>query len=114
MYSERDEVTEELFEPLLQSYQQGLEEEMRGSEFIFDSDNYIHHHFQKISLNRGGSYIECPEWLKNKKATINTKNNDDKCLQYASNVALDYQKKKKIKKEYQKSSILLISIIGKE
>ena len=43
MYSEWDEVTEELFEPLLQSYQQGLEEEMRGSEFIFDSDNYIHH-----------------------------------------------------------------------
>ena len=55
----------------------------------------MHHHFQKISLNRGGSYIECPEWLKNKKATINTKNNDDKCLQYASTVALDYKKKKK-------------------
>ena len=85
---------------------------MRGSEFIFDNDNYMQHHFQKISLHRGGSYIECPEWLKNKKATINTKNNDDKCLQYASTVALDYRKK--IKKEYQKSSILLISIIGKE
>ena len=98
MYSEWDEVTEELFEPLLQSYQQGLEEEMRGSEFIFDNDNYMQHHFQKISLHRGGSYIECPEWLKNKKATINTKNNDDKCLQYASNVALDYKKKKKSRK----------------
>ena len=113
MYSEWDEVTEELFESLLQSYQQELEEEMRGNEFIFDSDNFMHHHFQKISLNRGGSYIECPEWLKNKKPTINTKNNDDKCLQYASPVALDYKKKKKIKKEYQRSSIILISIIGK-
>ena len=78
---------------------------MRGSEFIFDSDNYMHHHFQKMSLNRGGSYIECPEWLKNKKATINTKNNDDKCLQYASTVALDYKKKKKKKNQGKISKI---------
>ena len=32
-----------------------------------------------------------PEWLKNKKATINPKNNEDKCFQYALTVALDYQ-----------------------
>ena len=30
-----DEVIEELFESLLQRYQNGLEESMRGSEFIF-------------------------------------------------------------------------------
>ena len=45
-----------------------------------------------ISLSRGGSYINSPHWLKNKKATINLKNNDDKCFQYASTVALNYQK----------------------
>ena len=33
-----------------------------------------------------------PKWLKNKKATINPKNNDDKCFQYAVTVALNYQK----------------------
>ena len=27
------------------------------------------------------SYIDSPKWLKNKKATINPKNNDDKCFQ---------------------------------
>ena len=32
-----------------------------------------------------------PEWLKNKKATINPKNNEDKCFQYALTVALDCQ-----------------------
>ena len=32
---ETDEVIEELFESLLQKYQNGLEESMRGSEFIF-------------------------------------------------------------------------------
>ena len=32
---------------------------------------------------------------KNKKATINPKNNDDKCFQYALTVALNYEKIKK-------------------
>ena len=39
MSSETDETTEELFESLLQRYQEGLEESMRGSEFVFDSVN---------------------------------------------------------------------------
>ena len=45
-----------------------------------------------ISLNRGGSYIDSPKWLKNKKTTINLKNKDDKCFQYALTVALNYEK----------------------
>ena len=48
----------------------------------------------KVSLNRGESYIDSPKWL-NKKATINPKNNDDKCFQYALTVALNYEKIKK-------------------
>ena len=31
------------------------------------------------------------KWIKNKKATIKPKNNDDKCFQYALTVALNYQ-----------------------
>ena len=46
----------------------------------------------KVSLSRGRSYIDSPEWLKNKKATINPKNNDDKYFQYALTVALNYKK----------------------
>ena len=45
----------------------------------------------KIRLNRGGSYIDFPEWLKMKNATINPKNNDDKCFQHAPTVALNYE-----------------------
>ena len=33
--NEADEITEECFESLLQKYQKGLEEKMRGSEFFF-------------------------------------------------------------------------------
>ena len=55
----------------------------------------MHYKLQKISLNRGGSYIDSPEWLKNKKATIHIKNNYGKCFQHALTVALNYQKIKK-------------------
>ena len=89
--SETDEIIEELFESLLQRYQEGLEESMKGSEFIFDSVNLLHYHLQKTSLKRiGSSYIDSPERLKNKKATINPKNNDDNYFQYALTVALSY------------------------
>ena len=46
------------------------------------------YNLHKIPLNRSGSYIDSPKWLKNKQATIN---NDDKCFQYAVTVALNYQ-----------------------
>ena len=80
MGTETDEIIQELFKSLLQRYQEGLEESMRGSEFAFDSVNSLYDKPHKISLNRGRSYIGFPKWLKNKKVTINPKNNDDKCF----------------------------------
>ena len=71
--SDTDAVIEELFESFLQRYEKNLEEKMKGSEFEFDSVNFLYYHFNKISLNRGGSYIDSPKWLKNKKSTINKK-----------------------------------------
>ena len=44
-----------------------------------------------MSLNHGGSYIDSPKWLKNKKATINPKNNDDECFKYAIAIALNHK-----------------------
>ena len=37
---------------------------MRGSEFVFDHLDALYYNLNKISLNRGGSYIDSPEWLK--------------------------------------------------
>ena len=65
----------------MKKYQEGLEESMRGSEFIFDSVDLLYYNLQKISLKRkGSSYIDSPKWLKNKKAA-NPKNNDNNCFQ---------------------------------
>ena len=38
--------------------------------------------------------IDSPEWLKNKKATINKKNNDSNCFQYAIITALNHKQSK--------------------
>ena len=52
----------------------------------------MYYKLNKISLNRGESYVDFPEWLKNKKATVNPNNNDDKCFQCTLTAALNYQK----------------------
>ena len=46
------------------------------------------------SESRGGSYIDSPDWIENKKATINSINKeDDKCFQHASTVVLSQKEK---------------------
>ena len=90
--SETDEIINDLFESFLQKYQEGLEESMSGSEFAYDSVDALYYNLINVSLNRGISYIDSPKWLKNKNATANSKNNDDKCFQYAVTVALNYEK----------------------
>ena len=65
---------------------------MKGSDFEFDGVNFLHYDFNKININRGGSYIDSPKWLKDKKSTINPKNNDHKCFQYTFTLALNLDK----------------------
>ena len=88
--SKTDEDIEDLFKSLLQKYQEQLED--GGSNFIYDSLDILYYDLHKISVNRGGSYIDSPKWLKDKKATINLKNKADRCFQYAVTIALNYQK----------------------
>ena len=71
MGNETVEIIEKRFWSILQNYLKDLEESMRGSEFNFDSVHLLYYDLQKISLKRGGSYIDSPEWLNDKKATIN-------------------------------------------
>ena len=99
--SDTDEIIKGLFESFLQKYEVNLQEKMKGLEFEFDGVDFLYYDFNKISLNRGGSYIDSPKWLKDKKSTINPKNNDYKCFQYAVTLALNLDK---IKKDPQKIS----------
>ena len=76
----------------MKRFHEGLETKMKGSEFVFDSVDLLHYSLHKISLNRGGSYIMSPEWLRNKTATINPKNKDNEFFKYAITAALNYNK----------------------
>ena len=90
--SDTDEIIKGLFETLLQKYEENLQEKMKGSDFEFDGVNFLNYGFNKTSISRGGSYIDSPKWLKDKKPTINPKNNDHKCFQYAVTLALNLDK----------------------
>ena len=39
--SDTDEIIKELFQSLLQRYQENLQEKMRGSDFAFDGVNFV-------------------------------------------------------------------------
>ena len=95
MGSETDDITDELFKSFLQRYLEKLEKSMKGSEFYFDSVDLLYYHLHKISWKRGESYIDSPEWLKDKKAIINPQNKDNEYFKHAITVALNHEKMKK-------------------
>ena len=73
---EADEVVKKLFDSLKIRYQNNLQL-MKGSDFVFDYVQLLYYKCHKINFNRGGSYIDSPYWIKNKKATINPTNKKD-------------------------------------
>ena len=87
--SETEEVAEKLIMSILQKYQDNLQNKMKGSDFIFNGINYLYYDLNRITISKGGSYIESPKWLKDKKCIINKKSNDNKCFQYAATLALN-------------------------
>ena len=73
---------------------------MRGTEFVFDYVQLLYYKCHKIKLNRGGSYINSPDFIKYIKTTINYVNKkDNKCFQYSVTVALNHKEIGKILKE---------------
>lgn len=60
-----------LFHSFLQKCEVGLEQSMKVRNFVFDYVEELFYKWHTVSLNRIGSHIDSPKWLKNKKATIN-------------------------------------------
>ena len=93
--SETDDIIRDLFESFLHTYQEELKM-ISGSDFVFESVKLIDYKLHKVTLKRGGSYIKSSEWLINKRATINLKNEKaDNCFQYSITSALNYNEIKK-------------------
>ena len=92
MGNETDKIIEDLFYSFLQRYQKTSEESMRQGVFVFGCFESLCYKLHEIGLTRGGLYIDSPKWLKNEKATINIKNNDDKCFHFGITAALNHEK----------------------
>lgn len=69
--SDTDEIIQEPFHSLLQTYGIGLEQYMKVTNLTFGCISEMHYQFSKIRFDCGGFYIDCPEWIKSK--TINNK-----------------------------------------
>ena len=92
--SDTENVTDTLFNTLLQNFQCAQEtSNERGSEFIPDSVELLYYHFQRIDIRRAESYIMSPDWIASKKATINPINeNDNECFKWSVISGLNYNK----------------------
>ena len=108
-----NEIVKSLFESFLQRFEENLQEKMRG--FGFDGINFFNYNFNKTSIYRGEPYIDSPKWLKDKKSTVNPKNNDHKCFQYAATLALNFDNINNHPEKISKIRpfINIINIIGK-
>ena len=113
MRIETDDIINKLFESFLEKYQKGLETKMKGSQFVLENVNFLYYSLHKISLNRGGSYTDSPEWLKNKGATINPQNKDNDCFKYPITVASNHEKTLKNPQRISKVMPFIDHIIGR-
>ena len=90
-----DEVTEELFQSLMSRYQFGLETSMNDSDFMFDCVHLLYSKCHKINF-KCRSYIDPPDWIKNKKPTIHTVHKKDyKSFQFVVKAILNHEEIKK-------------------
>ena len=100
--SDTENVINTLFNTLLQNVQR-IQEILneRGSKFLPDSVELLECELRKIDTIRAESNIVSPNWIANKKATINPKNEkDNKCFQWSMIAVLNYNiaKEKELKK----------------
>ena len=102
MGSDTEDVIDTLFNIILQRFQQAQETSNdKGSEFILESVGLLYYYFQKINIRRAESNIMSPDWIVNKKGTMNSKNErDNKCFQWSiiSRLTCNKFKEKELKK----------------
>ena len=91
MGNETNDIIKRLINSFLSNYRNEEAIMRNGSNFVFGSVDVLSYRIHKTSLKRGRSYTKFSEWVLNKRATINPKNDDNKCFQYFITVALNHQ-----------------------
>ena len=79
----------EIFDQLIKKHHD-LTESLKNVDLIPEGIESITYNFTKIIIT--DTFIESPEWIKNKKCAINPQNKDNKRFQYSVTIALNHQK----------------------
>ena len=77
-------VKTQLFSQLIKKHEE-LSESLGNIDLVSEGIEPIIYNFTKLTMN---TFVKTPQWLKNKKCTINPQNNDDKCFQYSVTLSL--------------------------
>ena len=82
MIIESEDTTDidKIFNQLIKKHEE-LIESLENIKFLSKGIESITYIFNKIIITN--TFVESPEWLKNKKCTINPQNSDNKCFQYS-------------------------------
>ena len=89
--NETDDIVKGLLNSFLNNYQKEEIILRNGRGFVFESIDLLSYHIHKTSLKRGKLCMKSPEWVVNKRTTINPKNIGNKFFQYSITVALHHQ-----------------------
>ena len=58
-----------------------------NSRFVFNEAMYIDVNFHQLNLSRGSSYLSLPDYIANRKAVINPRNDYEECFKWSVMVA---------------------------
>ena len=94
------EVKEIVYEMINHMKEQVKNPALLNSRFVFDEVLFTNIDFHQLNLTRGSSYIPLPQWLDNKKAIINPRNEDQECFKWAVIAASRWEEIGKIPSEF--------------
>ena len=86
MVSDTKDVTDRLFDTTLKRFQEAvITSQKNESELTHESVGLLYYYFMKIDIRRPDTYVKSPDWIANKGAIINPKNEkDNKCFQWST------------------------------
>ena len=84
------EIINEAYKTLIQSFER-ISNALDDSDYLYYGIVSLDVDIHEVELTRGNSYLKLPEWIANKKAVINPKNeHDDECFKWAVIAALHH------------------------
>ena len=79
---------DKIFDQLIKKHPQ-LIESLKDINFKPEGIESITYNLTETIISN--TFLESPEWTKNKKCTMNTQNKDNNCFQYSVTISLNYQ-----------------------